>query len=195
MRVKHDLLAGEWAVLALLCEEPRHGYAIAGLMAPDGEVGRVWSLRRPMTYRALASLQKLGLAEVHAVEAGETAPNRTLMRATPDAQARVAEWLTEAEPHVRDLRSLLLLKIVFLRRRGRPLEPLLEAQRERLAEQLHSLSEQPAGGDDLTPVLARWRCSMTGAALTFVDDVLEEERRTAAPAPPRRPARAAHPGS
>ncbi len=53
MRVKRDLLAGDWAVVALLCEEPRHGYALASLMAPDGEIGRVWSLRRPMTGAAL----------------------------------------------------------------------------------------------------------------------------------------------
>ena len=84
-------------------------------MAPDGEIGRVWSLRRPMTYRALTSLQKLGLAEVDSIESSSTPPpNRTLLRATPDAQALVEQWLITPEPHVRDLRSLLLLKIHFL---------------------------------------------------------------------------------
>jgi PadR family transcriptional regulator AphA len=175
-RVKHDLLAGEWAVLALLCEEPRHGYAIAGLMDAGGEVGRVWSLRRPMTYRALASLQKLGLAEVDSVQSGEMAPDRTVLRATDVARARVDEWLVRPEPHVRDLRSLLLLKILFLRRRGRPLTPLLGPQRERLAEQVDALAAGPGDGDELAGLLLRWRCSMTEAALGFVDDLLEEDR-------------------
>lgn len=177
-RVKHDLLVGEWAVLALLCEEPRHGYAIAGLMDAGGEVGRVWSLRRPMTYRALASLQKLGLAEVDSVQSGEMAPDRTVLRATDAARARVAEWLVQPEAHVRDLRSLLLLKILFLRRRGLPLAPLLEPQRALLADQIGALATGPAGGDELAGLLTRWRCSMTEAALGFVDELLAEESRS-----------------
>jgi DNA-binding PadR family transcriptional regulator len=172
MRVKRELLAGEWAVLALLCEAPRHGYALAALMAPDGEIGRVWSLRRPMTYRALSSLQKLGLAEIDSVEESDSAPSRTVLRATPDAHAQVEAWLVAPEPHVRDLRSLLLLKIHFLRRRGRSLEPLLRPQRDRLAEQVEALSDRAEGDDELADMLARWRCSMTEAALEFVDEVL-----------------------
>jgi PadR family transcriptional regulator AphA len=175
MRVKRDLLAGEWAVLALLCEEPRHGYAVAALMAPDGEIGRVWSLRRPMTYRALSSLQKLGLAEVDSVEESESAPNRTLMRATPQARELLDAWLVTPEPHVRDLRSLLLLKIQFLRRRGRSLEPLLRPQRAQLADQVEALADRADDGDELAEMLVRWRCAMTEAALGFVDDVLERE--------------------
>ncbi len=175
MRVKRDLLAGEWAVLALLCERPRHGYALAVLMAPEGEIGRVWSLRRPMTYRALSSLQKLGLVEVDSVESSDSAPNRTLMRATPDAQAQVEQWLVTPEPHVRDLRSLLLLKIHFLKRRDRALEPLLRPQRERLAEQIEALAERESDDDELALMLNRWRCSMTEAALEFVDEVMERQ--------------------
>ena len=171
----NDLLVGEWAVLALLCEEPRHGYAIAGLMDAGGEIGRVWSLRRPMAYRALASLQKLGLAEVESVQSGAMAPDRTVQRATQVARARGDEWLLQPEPHVRDPRSLLLLKILFLRRRGRPLEPLLRPQRERLAEQVDSLAAGPDDGDELAGLLLRWRCSMTEAALGFVDELLAEE--------------------
>ena len=175
MRVKRELLPGEWAVLALLCEEPRHGYALAALMAPEGEIGRVWSLRRPMTYRALSSLQKLGLAEVDSVEQSDSAPNRTLMRATPQARELLDAWLTTPEPHVRDLRSLLLLKIHFLRRRGSPLEPLLRPQRAQLAEQVEALAERTEDGDELAGMLVRWRCAMTEAALGFVDDILERQ--------------------
>ena len=70
MRTKKDLLVGEWAVLALLCERPAHGYAIAALMAPGGDVGQIWSLTEQLTYRALRTLQQQGLAEVSAVKAG-----------------------------------------------------------------------------------------------------------------------------
>jgi DNA-binding PadR family transcriptional regulator len=177
MRVKRELLAGEWAVLALLCERPRHGYALAALMAPEGEIGRVWSLRRPMTYRALTSLQRLGLIEIESVEESDSAPNRTVMRATEDAQTLVDAWLVAPEQHVRDLRALLLLKILFLRRRGLSLEPLLRPQRERLAEQVEALADRDEP-DELAAMLARWRCSMTEAALAFVEDLLGQETTT-----------------
>jgi len=39
-RARDELTVGEWAVLALLGEQPAHGFALARAMAPDGEVGR-----------------------------------------------------------------------------------------------------------------------------------------------------------
>lgn len=175
MRVKSDLLVGEWAVLALLCEGPRHGYAIATLMGPDGEIGRVWSLRRPMTYRTLTALGKLKLIVVDSVEPGTTAPTRRVFRATPEAQERVAAWLEQPEEHVRDLRSLLLLKVHFLRRRDRSVADLLHAQREVLLRQERSLVERRQIDDELGRMLARWRWAMTDAALRFVDVMLVED--------------------
>ena len=169
MRVKTDLLAGEWAVLALLCEAPRHGYEIATLMAPDGEIGRVWSLRRPMTYRTVTALERLALVVVDSVQPGTTAPKRRVMRATQEAQDEVAAWLSRPEEHVRDLRSRLLLKLHFLRRRRETIAPLLDAQRIVLARQAQALAAQREQLDELGSMLAQWRLSMTEAALQFVD--------------------------
>jgi DNA-binding PadR family transcriptional regulator len=175
VRVKNELLPGEWAVLALLCEQPLHGYAIATLMAPEGAIGRVWALRRQMTYRTLESLEKLGLVVEDSIEKGAGAPTRRVLRATPDAQQRVAAWLEQPEEHVRDLRSMLLLKIHFLRRRGDSLSGLLQAQRGVLLRQERSLAERREGADELDRMLARWRWSMTDAALRFIDAMLVEE--------------------
>jgi PadR family transcriptional regulator AphA len=174
VRVKHDLSAGDWAVLALLCEAPRHGYAVATVMAPDGEIGRVWSLRRSMTYRTIATLEGLGLLTVDTLQAGARAPERRVMRGTPEAQERVAAWLRRPVEHVRDLRVLLLLKLCFLRRRGEPVTGLLRVQRAVLARQEQALAAQRDGGDELARTLARWRWSMTTAALHFVDLMLAE---------------------
>jgi DNA-binding PadR family transcriptional regulator len=154
VRVKSDLLVGEWAVLALLCETPRHGYAIATLMAPDGEIGRVWSLRRPMAYRSIKALERLKLIVVDSVEPGTTAPTRRIFRATLEAQERVTAWLEQPVEHVRDLRSLLLLKVHFLRRRGQPIAGLLHAQREVLLRQERSLVERRQIDDELGRMLA-----------------------------------------
>jgi DNA-binding PadR family transcriptional regulator len=174
VRVKHDLSPGEWAVLALLCEEPRHGYAVAALMAPDGAIGRVWTLRRPMTYRAIATLEGLGLVAVDTVQAGASAPERRVMRATPEAHERIAAWLERPVEHVRDLRGLLLLKLHFLRCRDEPAAALLRAQRAVLARQELALAGRREDGDDPSRTLALWRWSMTDAALRFVDLMLAE---------------------
>ena len=52
-RRTEELTTGEWAVLALVEEAPTHGFAVAKLLAPGGEVGRVWAMRRPLVYRTL----------------------------------------------------------------------------------------------------------------------------------------------
>ncbi len=52
-RRPEQLATGEWAVLALVAEGPTHGFAVARALAPGGEVGRVWAMRRPLVYRTL----------------------------------------------------------------------------------------------------------------------------------------------
>ena len=50
----------EWAVLGLLRDGPAHGWDIARAFVPDGEIGRVWTVSRPLVYRAITVLRDLG---------------------------------------------------------------------------------------------------------------------------------------
>ncbi|MDO8211684.1 PadR family transcriptional regulator [Conexibacter sp. CPCC 206217] len=183
MRVKRELSIGEWAVLALLCERPRHGYALAAAMAPDGEIGQIWSLGQPLTYRALSVMQSLGLVEVNATTPGDRAPRRTELRATVRARRLVARWLREPVLRPRDLRSELLLKIAFLRRRRRPLGPLLGQQREILLARLADLDAQLAADPGPLADVIRWRRISADAGLRFVDELLAREPASAAATP------------
>ncbi len=182
MRTKKDLLPGEWAVLALLCERPSHGYAIAATMAPDGDVGEIWSLSEQLTYKTLGTLQRLGYVEVSAVKAGNGAPRRTELTATTDAKRMVSRWLRTPERHIRDLRPNLLLKLYLLDRRGRSPLPLLEAQRTLLAQTVGRL-EADDTDDEPTALLNRWRLTMATAAQAFVDDAIARHSPTAPPRP------------
>ncbi|MGB2709961.1 MAG: PadR family transcriptional regulator [Conexibacter sp.] len=178
MRRKQELLVGEWAVLALLCERPLHGYAIAGLMAPDGEVGQIWSLSQQLTYRTLRGLQSLGLAEVSAVTPGSAAPRRTEWTATTAAKRSVARWLRTPERRIRELRPNLLLKLHLLHRRGRSPLPLLRAQRDLLVDTLEQLDAAGADTDvQPTALIVAWRRAMAAAALEFVEQTLAREHR------------------
>jgi hypothetical protein len=40
------LSLAEWAVLALLCEGDAHGWMLVRVLAPDAELGAVWTVRR-----------------------------------------------------------------------------------------------------------------------------------------------------
>ena len=73
----------------------------------------------------------------------------------------VSRWLRTPERHIRDLRPNLLLKLYLLDRRRRSPLPLLEAQRELLAQTIARLE---ADGTDREPtaLLNRWRRTMAG---------------------------------
>lgn len=175
MRTKRELSIGEWAVLALLCERPMHGYAVAAAMAPEGEIGQIWSLGQPLAYRALSVMQSLELVEVNAQTRGDRAPRRTELRATPRARRLVARWLRTPVARPRDLRSELLLKIAFLRRRRRPLAPLLLAQREVLTERLTELEAELEREHGPRADVIRWRWISADAGMRFVEELLARE--------------------
>lgn len=163
----------EWAVLALLAEGPTHGFAIARAMAEDGEIGRVWSLRRPRAYYAIESLTRQGLAQPAGTEASRTGPDRTVLRITPSGRRVVDDWLGSPVEHIRDARSLLLLKLLFLDRSGADPRPLLNAQRERfegIADRLQTVVDEASGFDQ---TLLRWRLETATAALRFIEAITE----------------------
>src|ERR1700690_512072 len=107
---------GAWAIVALLCEEDAHGWLLVRALAPGGEIGRVWSIRRAVVYRTIDQVVDAGLAERAGVEPGSGGSRRTLLRPTRSGRQAVTRWLAKPVDHVRDLRSKLLLKLLFIER-------------------------------------------------------------------------------
>ena len=170
-RRPEQLATGEWAVLALLAEGPTHGFAIARAPAPDGDVGRVWAMRRPLVYRTLDVLGERELVRAAGTEPSESGPPRTVLDVTRDGRERVDAWLLAPVQHVRDARADLMLKLLFLDRAGRDPAPLLRAQRERfalIAAELEKAEEE----EGFARTLALWRLENTRAAIRFVDALL-----------------------
>ena len=89
MEVPRQPSLGAWAVLALLCEGDTHGWALVRALAPDGEIGRVWSIRRALVYRTVDLVVEAGTVERAGVEPGTPSSMRTLLHATPAAGARL----------------------------------------------------------------------------------------------------------
>src|ERR1700744_3920096 len=100
----------EWTVLVLLSQRPAHGFAVSLLTAPDGELGRIWRIPRPVVYRAIGRLVDAGLIPPESVEPG-LGPQRTIYSVTEQGRLAAADWLNTPVGHVREMRSQLLIKL------------------------------------------------------------------------------------
>jgi DNA-binding PadR family transcriptional regulator len=165
----------EWVVLCLIAEEPRHGFAVWSLLRPTGEVGAVWTVRRPLVYRALDRLGALHFVETIGAETSPLGPPRVKLRATPQAALDARRWLSEPVDHVRDVRASLLVKVVLLRRAGQDATPLLQAQRERLRPIVESLAARSERSSEETAALvAAWRYRVAEAVDRLLQDLIEQ---------------------
>lgn len=160
----------EWTVLAVLRERPRHGFAIAGLTAPKGELGRVWQIPRPVVYRALGRLEEAELITPTVVESGP-GPQRTVYGVTDAGRAAVDAWLQQPIEHVRDIRSHLLMKLALLDRRGADPTGLLQRQRAVLEPILRAVAAERDRHDGFDAVLLAWRHATASAALRFLSEI------------------------
>ena len=163
------LLLGEWACLGVLTAQRAHGFAVAKRLAASGDIGRVWSLSRPLTYRALDMLVELGMIRAVAEERGAAGPNRMVLGATPKGRRALRAWLHQPVGHLRDVRGELLLKLLVSDINGVDAAPLVAAQLRMFAALHEALMEQsePAGGQRLDPV-AVWRQENADAAVRFL---------------------------
>lgn len=161
------MLLGEWACLGLLCEAPAHGFAVAARLKPEGDIGRVWELSRALTYRALAQLSSAGLVEDVATERGLAGGNRTVLRPTRRGRTAFMAWLAEPVPHLRDLRSELLLKLVLAEHLQVDMTGMLRRQRDLVSEAVDRLAKQLAALPD--DMITRWRWENAKAALAFLE--------------------------
>ena len=166
-----DLLLGEWACLGILCSAPAHGFAIAARLKPSGDVGRVWSLSRPLTYRGIEQLTARDFVRVVGEEPGLAGGNRTILTATRAGRAQLRTWLATPVAHLRDLRSALLLKLVIAEICDIDITSMLQAQRT-VIEDLAAVLAARIDGANGPDVVALWRIESSQAALRFLDRIV-----------------------
>lgn len=164
-----DLSTSDQAVLAALGAGPAHGFRLAALFAKSGELGTVWAVQRPQVYRALEHLVAAGLAEAVGQEPGEGGPPRLLYQLTGAGLERLNTWFITPVAHLRDARSDLLLKLVFLERQGRDPEPLLSAQRRHFEHVRDTYRVQRDKTEGAQRLALEWRVSAAEAALQFLE--------------------------
>jgi hypothetical protein len=70
---------------------------------------------------------------------------------------------------VRDLRTVLLAKLLLTQRAGMDASDLIRRQREVVEPQARELDRRLASADGFDAVLLRWRVEASAAALRFLD--------------------------
>jgi len=167
---RNDPVLAENVCLALVAEGPTHGWAVSTVLAPEGEIGRIWSLSRPLTYRALDQLAADGV-----IEKAGTAPgggrSRTLLQVTDQGRARTSQWLDQPVALPKDVRTELLVKFALRERKGLSLESLAAEQRALFAPLLNAI--EPS---DVSDFVATWRREHLEAIDRFLTSLAESNR-------------------
>jgi DNA-binding PadR family transcriptional regulator len=161
--VRSELSLAEAVCLTLVAREPRHGWSIVKALAPEGEIGRVWSLTRPLTYRALDALAADEQIEPRGSEPG-SGPPRTIWQATPKGRRASRAWLRKPVAHPRDMRTEFLLKLEL----GAPAAELARKQLAAFEPIFTGLERAAAERGD---VVARWRLESAKATRRFLDSL------------------------
>lgn len=181
-----SLSVPEWLVLAVLGQQPSHGFVVAHLMARDGELGRVWHVPKAIIYRSIGRLMDAGLIELAATEQGR-GPERAVYRARPAGRAAAKRWLHTPVEHVRDFRSELLLKLALLDLFEDNPADLLGRQREVLEPIVSAIGAASARDGGFDGTLLAWRKANALSALGFLDAISGATARSSPG--PRRPPR------
>lgn len=168
MAGSRELSLAERVCLAVIAAGNEHGWAVGNELAPDGPVGRVWTLSRPLTYRALDGLLAAKLLRQTGSERGRGRDRRVLALTAAGRRALDA-WLDAPVEHVRDVRTELLLKLTLGARLGRDGSELLARQQQQLAPLLDALidaGEHPERSNDPVDL---WRAENARAVRRFLD--------------------------
>jgi DNA-binding PadR family transcriptional regulator len=158
----------EWVVLALLAEAPSHGFALSKTLSRSTPLGEVWTVPRPLVYRALGRLEEQGLIVEAGEEPGDPGPRRMVYEATDKGRKAAAQWRREPVRHLREVRSVFLAKVLLRRRAGEGLKPLVIEQRT-VFEPLFQLLADQFRATEGEPVVTSWRHESSQAVARLLD--------------------------
>lgn len=164
----HELSLAELAVLGVVAEGRRHGFAVARILEPSGELGLIYGVGRPAVYRSIERLADAGLVGYLDAEPGNRGPRRTPLRVTESGHRALEEWLWEPVGHIRQLRTEFLVKFALIERSGRDPAPLIAAQTEVVAPIVAGIIESQPVAKGTERVVSLWRAHSARAALQFL---------------------------
>lgn len=153
------------ACLVLVGAGAGHGYDVARHFAPDGSLGEVLTLSRPVVYRALKSLEAADLVDSEE-SVGVRGQLKWRLTQTTRGAAVAREWLTTPVTHVRELRTAFLVRYLLVTQTGGNTAAFVAAQRDALEVVTASLL-----ANRNSDAISMWRREQARAALRFLDEL------------------------
>jgi len=185
------LSLAEGLVLCLVREGPTYGLILAGLLAPDGSLGQIWSVPKAMVYYTLQQLELLGLIRMTGEQpSSQGGRARSVCEITPAGRVAAEDWLSLPADHVRDVRSELMVKLALHDRGGTDSRPLVRAQLARLRPAAAALDDRLRAATGFEHTLVLWRHEAMTATMQFLTALAARRRRTLARANGNGPRRA-----
>lgn len=158
-----DLVEG--ACLTLILHGTSHGYQLAKQFEANTMLGEVFTLSRPVVYRAIKSLEEHRL--IRSIEStGLRGQLKWKLKCTPDGERSAKQWLAEPVLHLRDLRSEFLVKILLTQITKASTARLIKLQRQTLEAVTKLLL-----ADSAPTAVAIWRREQARASLRFLDEL------------------------
>jgi PadR family transcriptional regulator AphA len=158
-------------VLALIIEQPRHGFALHKELDSDESLSSVMRVRRPLVYRSINSLLEAKFIRPSKVEPGDQGSARTVYTATASGKRANQQWLNEIVTHPRDARIELLSKFVLRSRQGLSNTALARRQQQafsKIADEMKKTARQSTAG---SPLVAQWRYETVNAMVRVLQSV------------------------
>lgn len=163
----------EAIVLGLLVQQPRHGFALAKELGPQGWLGGTFTARRPVVYRALRTLAGKGLVVAGPAEATSAGPDRVVMRPSAAGQSAFSRWVSAPVSHMRDVRVDFLVKLALHDRLNLDPSALLRDQYELLEPIYKSLQRDMIPTEPGFPrTLAMWRAESSESVMRFLERLM-----------------------
>lgn len=166
-------------VLALLVEEPRHGFAVARILSSDEHLSQTVTVSRPVVYRSLNTLLERGLIRAVRREPGTHGSDRTVYRPTARGIREDAAWLDEPVVLPRDARIDLLTKFILRTRRGLDNRDLARRQIERF----ESRAERFEADGPVSDLVSIWRQESLAATVRALRRIVATTPKDRSPQP------------
>ncbi len=180
------------AILGLLAHQPRHGYELRAAFEALVGGGDIWEVKPAQIYSTLTRLEDSGLIYHEGVEQ-DGGPEKRVYDLTPSGRSELADWFATgvAGEHHRDE---FFVKLMLSLYGGVDPYSVLRAQRNRLYQDLHMLTQRRNGIDsrrELAQIFLLDKSIMHMEAdlrwLDLIEARLDDIRRQPLPQPPVRP--------
>lgn len=168
-----EALTTEHALLGLIREQPRHGYALYQDLTEPGGLWAVWRMKQSQLYALLAKLEARGYLQA-TTEPQEGRPPRKVYALTAEGRDAFDQWLRQPVAHGREFRMDFMAKLYFAQREGPTIiRTLIERQRATCQEWLTELAPDEAkaeGGYPFARLVRSYREGQIRAMLAWLDE-------------------------